>query len=119
LGLALPVGASLAMLLLVGAGLMQSLSMVSLSILLLRTSDPQFRGRVMGVRMLAIYTLPLGLLAAGALIPRIGFAGLVLLFVGTGLLLLAALVWLWQAELLPRSAVANARMDTVAPIRIG
>jgi hypothetical protein len=28
----------------------------------------------MGVRMLAIYTLPLGLLAAGALIPAIGFS---------------------------------------------
>jgi hypothetical protein len=41
------------------AGLNQSLSMVALSILLLRTSsEERFRGRVMGVRMLAIYTLP-------------------------------------------------------------
>jgi hypothetical protein len=39
--------------------------MLALSIMLLRSSDQRFRGRVMGVRMLAIYTLPLGLLAAG------------------------------------------------------
>ena len=50
------------------AGFMQSLSMVSLSAILMRTSEPRFRGRVMGVRMLGIYGLPVGLLIAGALI---------------------------------------------------
>ena len=109
LGFALPISVPVVMLLLVGAGAMQSLSMVSLSILLLRTSGERFRGRVMGVRMLAIYTLPLGLLAAGALIPAIGFAAVALLFVATGLLMLLAVAVVWRQDLLPREAVANSR----------
>ena len=36
--------------------------MVPLSIILLRAADEKFRGRVMGVRMMAIYSLPIGLL---------------------------------------------------------
>ena len=40
--------------------------MVSHTVMLLRTATARFRGRVIGVRMLAIYSLPLGLLTAGA-----------------------------------------------------
>jgi MFS family permease len=108
LGLALSTGPIVAMALYVGAGLNQSLSMIALSILLLRTSEQRFRGRVMGVRMLAIYTLPLGLLAAGPLVASIGFRGLVLLYVGLGLSLVAAIALVWRRELLPRCAPANA-----------
>jgi MFS family permease len=108
-GLALPIDAAAAMALLVAAGVAQSLSMVTLSIILLRTSDERLRGRVMGARMLAIYTLPLGLLAAGALIPALGFRALVVLYVALGLLLTAAIALVWRAELLPREARANAR----------
>jgi MFS family permease len=108
LGLALPVSVPAAMALFVGAGLTQSLSMVTLSIVLMRTSDERFRGRVMGARMLAIYTLPLGLLAAGGLIPRIGFHALVVVYVVLGLLLVAAITFMWRSELLPREARANA-----------
>jgi hypothetical protein len=92
-----------------GAGLNQSLSMVSLSIILLRNSEDRFRGRVMGARMLAIYTLPVGLLAAGALLPVIGFRPLVVLYVGLGLLLTAGIAWVWREVLLPRQAPANTR----------
>ena len=109
LGLALPSGVPMAMALLAGAGLTQSLSMVTLSIILLRTSDERFRGRVMGARMLAIYTLPLGLLAAGALIPAIGFRALVVVYVALGLVLTSAIALVWRAELLPLEARANLR----------
>jgi predicted MFS family arabinose efflux permease len=108
LGLALPIGPVTAMALYVGAGLNQSLSMVALSILLLRTSEQRFRGRVMGVRMLAIYTLPLGLLAAGPLVAAIGFRGLVLLYVGLGLSLVTAIALVWRRDLLKRGSPANA-----------
>lgn len=108
LGLALPVGAPMAMALYVAAGLNQSLSMVALSIILLRTGPERFRGRVMGVRMLAIYTLPIGLLAAGPIVAAIGFRGLVLLYVGLGLSLLAAIALVWRDELLPHGVAANA-----------
>ena len=43
----------------------QSLSLVPMSVLLLHSAGERFRGRVMGVRMLAIYGVPIGLLAAG------------------------------------------------------
>lgn len=93
---------------LVLSGVAQSLSMVTLSIILLRTAEARFRGRIMGVRMLAIYTLPLGLLAAGALIPAIGYQPVGLLFVATGLLLTLAMTLLWREELMGQASVANA-----------
>jgi predicted MFS family arabinose efflux permease len=108
LGLALPIGAGVAMALYVAAGLSQSLSMVALSIILLRTSHERFRGRVMGARMLAIYTLPIGLLAAGPIVAAVGFRGLVVLYVGLGLTLVACIAHVWQDDLLRRSAPANA-----------
>ncbi len=108
LGLALPTGAPMAMALYVAAGLNQSLSMLALSIILLRTSNARFRGRVMGVRMLAIYTLPVGLLASGPLVAAIGFRGLVVLYVGLGLMLVASIALVWHDELLPHGAPANA-----------
>jgi len=94
------------MLALAAAGFAQSLSMVPLAVLVLSTSDERYRGRVMGVRMLAIYSLPLGLLAAGALIERIGYTTTALLYCGTGLVftLLIGLRWrtaLWRAPGLP------------------
>jgi hypothetical protein len=58
--------------------------------------------------MLAIYTLPIGLLVAGALIPRVGFAALVAVYVGLGLLALAVLAWVWRQELWALQARANA-----------
>jgi MFS family permease len=108
LGLALPIDAPVAMALYVAAGLCQSLGMVALSIILLRTSGERFRGRVMGVRMLAIYTLPVGLLAAGPLVAAIGFRALVVLYVGLGLALVAGIALAWRDELLPHGASANA-----------
>ena len=46
---------------LVLAGVAQSLSMVPMAVMLLHIAGARFRGRVMGVRMLAIYGLPMGL----------------------------------------------------------
>jgi predicted MFS family arabinose efflux permease len=68
------------------AGFAQSYSIVSSAVLLIRNTEPRFRGRVMGVRMLAIYSLPLGLLAAGALVELIGFATTASLYAITGLI---------------------------------
>ncbi|HEX3860896.1 MAG TPA: MFS transporter [Stellaceae bacterium] len=94
---------------LVIAGFTQSLSLVPMSVMLLHSAGERFRGRVMGVRMLAIYGVPIGLLAAGALIERIGFAATTSLYclVGASLTLLIALHW--RADLWPADAPANAR----------
>jgi hypothetical protein len=83
------------------AGFTQSLSMVALTVILLRGSEARLRGRIVGVRMLAIYSLPLGLLAAGALIGQIGFDATVTAYAAIGLAftVLIAVRWhdsLWQ-----------------------
>jgi MFS family permease len=83
---------------LMAAGFMQSLSMVSLSAILMRTADARFRGRVMGVRMLGIYGLPLGLLFAGILVGRIGFGTTTTLYAVTGLMLTVVIALRWRTE---------------------
>jgi hypothetical protein len=77
--------------------------------MLLRTSSEPFRGRVMGVRMLAIYSLPFGLLVAGALIERIGFGATATLYAVIGLIFTAVIAVRWRADLWRRDAPANAR----------
>lgn len=83
---------------LVIVGFMQSLSVVSIGIILLQTATVRFRGRVMGVRMLAIYTLPLGLLIAGPLIGQIGFAATATIYSCVGLLLTLVIAVRWRAD---------------------
>ena len=91
------------------AGFAQSLSMISVLVVILRTASEHFRGRVMGVRMLAIYSLPLGLLAAGNLIERIGFVATATLFAIVGLLLIGTIALRWRADLWHIDAPANTR----------
>jgi Na+/melibiose symporter-like transporter len=94
---------------LVLAGLAQSLSLVPMSVMLLHGTEPRFRGRVMGVRMLAIYGVPIGLLAAGGLIGHIGFVATATLYCLIGATLTLAIALYWRADLWPRTASANAR----------
>ena len=91
------------------AGFSQSLAMISIAVILMRTSSENFRGRVMGVRMMVIYGLPLGLLAAGSLIDGIGFAATGTLYAMAGMALMLAIVLHWRADLWPVHAPANAR----------
>jgi MFS family permease len=81
------------------AGVFQSLTMVCHAVILLRASGRRFRGRIMGVRMLAIYSLPLGLLVAGALIERIGFRLTASLYAVIGLVFTVLIAVYWSAFL--------------------
>ena len=90
-------------------GFCQSLSMISVAVILMRTASEHFRGRVMGVRMMVIYGLPLGLLAAGALVEEIGFAATGTLYAAAGLALMLAIVLHWRADLWHAHAPANAK----------
>jgi predicted MFS family arabinose efflux permease len=83
------------------AGVFQSLSMVSLTVILVREAGPRFRGRVMGVRMMAIYSLPMGLLIAGALIERIGFAATATLYATLGLACTIIIALYWRTHMWP------------------
>jgi predicted MFS family arabinose efflux permease len=93
--------------LLVAIGFVQSICMVPMAVILLKTADPAYRGRVMGVRMLAVYGLPLGLLLSGPLIERIGFAWTGTLYSGVGLCLAALVTWRWRGQLWHPEAAAN------------
>ena len=53
----------------------------------------------MGVRMLAIYGLPLGVLAGGALIDAIGFGVTGTLYALTGIALTLFMIWHWREPL--------------------
>jgi predicted MFS family arabinose efflux permease len=91
------------------AGFSQSLAMISIAVILMRAASERFRGRVMGVRMMVIYGLPLGLLAAGSLIDEIGFAATGTLYAAAGLALMLAIVLNWRADLWHVHAPANVR----------
>jgi MFS family permease len=96
------------LLLLFAAGFFQNVAMISMSATLLAMAGERFRGRVMGVRQLAVYGMPLGLMASGALIERIGYPLTISICCGIGLLftLLIGMRWrasMWQARVAPRT----------------
>jgi hypothetical protein len=95
------------MVLLALAGFAQSLSQVPMAALLLRNTEARFRGRVMGLRSLAIYGLPLGLLAAGPLIERFGFTDTASGYACFGLACTLAIGFRWRAALWPTDTPAG------------
>jgi predicted MFS family arabinose efflux permease len=95
-------------LVLILAGFAQNLSLVPMAVMLLHGAA-EFRGRVMGMRMMAIYGLPLGLLAAGVLIDHIGFVPTARLYCMTGLAFTLLIALRWRAALWPLHVPANAR----------
>jgi MFS family permease len=94
---------------LVLAGCAQSLSQVPMAAMLLRSADDGYRGRVMGIRMLAIYGNMPGLLLAGALIPRIGYPPTAALYCLFGIAFTIGLTALWRMHLWRIDAAANRR----------
>ncbi|QDP21074.1 MFS transporter [Bradyrhizobium cosmicum] len=98
-----------AMACLVLAGIAQSMSMISAAVILMRTASAHLRGRVMGVRMMVIYGLPPGLLAAGSLIDIIGYSATGSLYAAVGFIAMLAIAIRWRADLWPVHAPANAR----------
>jgi len=91
------------------AGFVQSFCMIPMAVLLLRVADPKFRGRVMGVRMLAVYGLPVGLLLSGPLVERVGFALTGSLYSLLGVVFTVLIAISWRAHLWHPTAAANAR----------
>jgi MFS family permease len=98
-----------AMACLVLAGIAQSMSMISAAVILMRAASAHLRGRVMGVRMMVIYGLPIGLLAAGSLIDLIGYSATGTLYASAGLIAMMAIALYWRVDLWPLHAPANAR----------
>jgi len=101
-------GAGIAMLFLVG--FVQSFCMTPIAAVMLRASSEQMRGRVMGIRMLAIWGLPLGLVASGPIIAGVGFAATTLIYGGLGLAATIVIGYRWQQALWQKTAAANAHL---------
>ena len=91
------------------AGFVQSFCMIPMAVLLLRVADPKFRGRVMGVRMLAVYGLPIGLLLSGPLVERVGFSLTGSLYSLVGIVFTVLIAISWRAHLWHPAAAANRR----------
>ena len=91
------------------AGLSQGLGQIPMAAMLIRNCDPQFRGRIMGIRMLAIYGNIPGLLLAGWLIQRIGYPLTATLYGAVALLLIVIVAMRWRTQLWQRDATANQR----------
>ena len=89
------------------AGFVQSLCMTPLAAVMLRATEPAFHGRVMGMRMLAIWGLPIGLLISGPLVESIGYMATAGLYSALGLILTLALTVYWRRALWDRHSVAN------------
>jgi predicted MFS family arabinose efflux permease len=99
---------------LVVAGFVQSIAMIAMTANLLNAADERFRARVMGVRTLAIYGMPLGLMSSGILIERIGYPMTisVLSLVGLVFTLLIGIRWrtsLWQRRHRPTATTLPLR----------
>ena len=99
---------ALGLALLFATGFVHSFCITPLAAVMLRSSEEGMRGRVMGVRMLAIWGLPLGLLLAGPLIAGIGYVATTALYGSLGLLATLAIGYGWRRALWHRSAAANA-----------
>jgi sugar phosphate permease len=85
--------ASLPVLMLIG--IFQSFSMVTMAVMILQYTGYSMRGRILGLRQLAVYGLPVGLLFSGYIADEVGvFWALVInSVVGIGLLVGVLLKW--------------------------
>ena len=94
--------------LLFAAGFVQSFCLVPLWAVMLRAASEEMRGRVMGIRILAIWGLPLGLVASGPIIASFGYTACTALYGSVGLAATLAVGYRWRRALWDRSAAANA-----------
>jgi len=87
---------------LLASGVTQSFSLVSVDSLLLRLVPAELRGRIMGIRSMAVYGLPMGLLAIGAMADIMGAPrAIAIMAAAGGVLTLAIAAWLrelWSAS---------------------
>ena len=74
-------------------------AMISLMGALLASTDSRFRSRVMGVRTLAVYGMPLGLMACGVLIERLGYSMTVSVSCVVGIVLTLVIGVTWRASI--------------------
>jgi hypothetical protein len=84
------------------AGFAQNVTAIALAATLLGAAGASYRGRVMGVRMLAVYGLPVGLLASGLLMARLGYPWTITIAAAVGLAFTVLIGVRWRASIWER-----------------
>ena len=92
----------LPLLALIGASI--SFCMISMSVVLMTFTKFEMRGRVMGIRMLAVYGLPMGLVIGGWLIEQYGVPATITGYAIVGLIALVFAVLKWPKLIIGFSA---------------
>ena len=91
------------------AGVVQNLAMLSMTTTLLAAAGEGYRGRIMGVRMLAVYGYPLGLPILGFLIERVGYAVTISIATGLGLIFTFLIAVRWRSSIWEGTTATSAR----------
>lgn len=91
------------------AGCMQTMGLIPNNALLLRTSDQRYRGRIMGIRMMAIYGNLPGLLLGGQLIAEYGYRAMATGYCVFGIVFALLIALYWRRHLWQSAAAANLR----------
>jgi MFS family permease len=91
--------------LLLFAGFVQSIAMISLMGTLLASAHSRFRTRVMAARQLAVYGMPLGLMGLGVLVERVGYPATVTASCAVGLVSVVVIGMRWGRGL-PTAVIA-------------
>jgi len=94
---------------LVVTGIAQALGLVAAVAMLMRHSHDAFRGRIMGIRMMAIYGNLPGLLLSGPLIAQLGYPAMATLYCSVGIVVTLVIAVVWRAVLWRADAPANQR----------
>ena len=76
-------------------GVSVSFCMITMSVVLLTFTKFEMRGRVMGVRMLAVYALPMGMVLGGWLIEQYGVSVTITGYAAAGLVAIALSLFKW------------------------
>ena len=100
----LPVGLAL----LFVAGFAQSFCLIPVAIVMLRGASEAMRGRVMGMRVLAVWGLPFGVLASGPIIVSLGYTACTVLYAVLGLAATFLIGYRLRQALWRPSAAVNA-----------
>jgi predicted MFS family arabinose efflux permease len=90
------------------SGFAQSFCLIPVAVVMLRGAAEHMRGRVMGMRVLAVWGLPLGLLASGPIIAGLGYTACAVIYAGIGLAATIAIGYRSRRALWHTSASANA-----------
>ena len=91
------------------AGVSQASCLVPMTAILLKNTEPQYRGRVMGIRMLMIYSNMPGILLFAPLVIDMGYRPTATIYCSAGLAFALLITYSWRVHFWHRGSLTNAR----------